>query len=99
MITEIAIITIDPARAAEFEAAIAQAGPIIEAAEGSRSMQVERVIETPGKYVLRVEWDRVEDHMVTFRESPAFKDWRALVGPFFVGTPQVEHSELVGKFF
>jgi quinol monooxygenase YgiN len=99
MITEIATITIDPARAADFEAAIAKAAAVIRAADGSHSMAVERVIETPGKYLLRVEWDSVEHHMVTFRESPAFKDWRALVGPFFVGTPVVEHSEAVGKFF
>ncbi|WP_404713349.1 antibiotic biosynthesis monooxygenase family protein [Sphingomonas sp. MMS24-J13] len=99
MITEIATITIDPARAEDFEAAIAKASAVIRAAEGSHSMMVERVIETPGKYLLRVEWDSVEHHMVTFRESPAFKDWRAFVGSFFLGTPTVEHSMLVGKFF
>lgn len=99
MITEIATIMIDPARAQDFEAAITQAAAVIRGAEGSHSMAVERVIETPGKYLLRVEWASVAHHMVTFRESPAFKDWRALVGPFFVDTPVVEHSEIVGKFF
>jgi quinol monooxygenase YgiN len=99
MITEIATITIDPTRADDFEAAMQKASAVIRAAEGSHSMAIERVIETPGKYLLRVEWDSVAHHMVTFRESPAFKDWRALIGPFFVGTPVVEHSETIGKFF
>ncbi len=99
MITEIATIMIDPANAAAFEAAIASAGPVIRAAEGSHSMALERVIETPGKYVLLIEWDSVENHMVTFRQSEGFKAWRALVGSFFVGTPVVEHSETVGRFF
>jgi quinol monooxygenase YgiN len=99
MITEIATIMIDPARAEAFEAALGSAGPVIKAAEGSHSMALERVIEHPGKYLLRVEWDTVDHHMVTFRESDGFRQWRALVGEFFVGTPVVEHSELVGKFF
>jgi quinol monooxygenase YgiN len=99
MITEIATITIDAARAEDFEAAMVKASAVIRAAKGSHSMVLERVIETPGKYLLWVEWDSVAHHMVTFRESPAFKDWRAIVGPFFVGTPVVEHSETVGKFF
>ncbi|MEI9851551.1 MAG: hypothetical protein WDN24_12720 [Sphingomonas sp.] len=70
---------------------------MIEAAEGSHSMALERVIETPGQYRLRVEWDSVDHHMVTFRESPGFKEWRALAGPFFAGTPFVEHTETVGE--
>jgi quinol monooxygenase YgiN len=99
MITEVATIMVDPARAEAFEAAITRAAAVIRAAEGSHSMALERVIETPGKYILLVEWDKVEDHMVTFRRSDGFKAWRALVGEYFVGTPVVEHSETVGKFF
>ncbi len=54
MIVEVAHITIDPAQAEAFEAAVAQAAAVIEAAEGSHSMALERVIETPGQYRLRV---------------------------------------------
>ncbi len=99
MITEIATILIDPAQADAFEAAVASAAPVLRAAEGSHSMALERVIETPGKYLLRVQWDSVEHHTVTFRESEGFKQWRALAGPFFAGTPQVEHTDTVGTFF
>jgi quinol monooxygenase YgiN len=99
MITEIATITIDPARADAFEAAVASAAPVLRAAAGSHSMALERVIEAPGKYLLRVQWDSVDHHMVTFRESDGFKAWRALAGPFFAVTPTVEHTEAVGRFF
>lgn len=99
MILEIAHITIDPTRAADFEAAVAQAAAAIHAAEGSHGVWLERVIEKAGAYRLRVEWDSVDHHMVTFRQSPAFQQWRALVGPFFVETPFVEHTELVGRFY
>ncbi len=91
MITEIAHITIDPAKADEFEAAVAAAVPHFVAAEGCHSMRLERVIEDPAQYRLCVEWDSVEHHMVTFRESEGFKQWRAHAGPFFVETPRVEH--------
>ena len=58
-------------------------------------MKLQRGIEHPGRYRLVVGWDRVEDHMVTFRESPAFQQWRALVGPYFASPPSVEHIETV----
>ena len=99
MIVEIAHITIDPANAAAFEAAVAEAAPVLRAAEGSHTMSLERVIEHPGQYRLRVQWDSVDHHMVTFRESEGFRRWRELAGPFFTETPMVEHTELVGKFF
>jgi quinol monooxygenase YgiN len=99
MITEIVTITIDPAKAAAFEAAVESAAPVLRAAEGSHSMALERVIETPGKYLMRVQWDSVDHHMVLFRQSEGFKQWRALAGPFFLETPHVEHSEAVGQYF
>ncbi|MBS0284930.1 MAG: antibiotic biosynthesis monooxygenase, partial [Proteobacteria bacterium] len=43
--------------------------------------------------------ESVAHHMVTFRESADFQVWRGLAGPFFVGTPVVEHGEIVAKHF
>jgi len=95
MITEIAQITIDPAQAQAFEHAVAQASDIFRAAAGCRGMRLERMIEDPAKYTLRIQWDSVEDHMVTFRNSEGFQAWRALASPFFVAAPIVEHSREV----
>ena len=99
MITEIAHLTIDPANAEAFERAVEQAATILRAAKGSHSMALERVIEDPARYRLRVEWDRVEDHTVGFRESEGFTQWRALAGPYFVEPPYVEHTQSIGRFF
>ena len=60
-------------------------------AKGARSHKVSRCLETPGRYVLQIEWDTLEDHMVGFRESAAFTEWRALLGPHFASPPAVEH--------
>ena len=99
MVTEIAYLTIDPAKAAEFEAAVGAAAPLFRAAEGCHGMALDRVIEDPAQYRLRVTWETVDHHMVTFRESPAFQEWRALAGPFFIEPPRVEHWECAAEHF
>ena len=99
MITEIATLTVDPARAAEFETAVAQAAPFFKADTGCHGMSLEQVIEVPGTYHLRVLWDSVEAHTVGFRGSDNFQQWRALAGPFFTAPPQVIHCDTVAVFF
>lgn len=99
MIIEIAHITIDPARAAEFEAAVAAAAPHFRAAEGCHGMRLERVVEDSAQYRLSVDWETVDHHMVTFRKTDGFQLWRALAGPFFVEPPRVEHWERAGDHF
>lgn len=99
MITEIATLRIDPAKAAEFEAAVAAAARYFKADAGCHGMSLEKVIEEPGVYNLRVLWETVEAHTVGFRSSDNFQQWRALAGPFFVEPPKVVHSETVGNYF
>jgi len=99
MITEIATLRIDPAKADAFEAAVAAAKPYFQASPGCHGMALEKVIETPGLYHLRVLWETVEAHTVTFRGSDNFQQWRALAGPFFVSAPDVVHAETVGTYF
>ena len=98
MILEHADIRIDPARAADFEAAILRGvTTVIAQAKGFQGFKVNRSIESPGRYILNIYWATLEDHTVGFRASPAFTEWRAIVGPFFAQPPVVEHLELVGK--
>jgi quinol monooxygenase YgiN len=98
MITEIAHITIDPANAAAFEAAVTEAASAFANTAGCHGLTLERVIEDPTRYLLRVQWDSVDAHMA-FRETPEFQTWRGLAGPFFKSPPVVEHSETVARFF
>ena len=95
MIHEIAEIEVIAGQEAAFEAGVAEAAPHFKAARGCRSFALDRSIEHPQRYRLVVGWDSVEDHMVHFRESAGFQAWRALAGPYFVGTPRVEHVERV----
>jgi heme-degrading monooxygenase HmoA len=98
MILELADFRIDPAQSAAFEEAIERGlNTIVRHSKGFKGYKVNRSQETPGRYILMAYWDTLEDHMVGFRESEAFPRWRAIVGPFFVQPPVVEHFDLVTK--
>lgn len=98
MILELADIRIQPGKQAQFDAAI-QKGveTVISKAKGFRGYKINKGIETPERYILMIFWETLENHTVDFRESPAFQDWRALVGPFFAAPPAVEHFDLLAK--
>jgi hypothetical protein len=36
--------------------------------------------------------------MIGFRESPAFQQWRATAGPFFIEPPMVLHHDVAQHF-
>jgi heme-degrading monooxygenase HmoA len=91
MILEHALITVRPDDHTRFEAALAEARAVIAGSPGFRSLALHRGIESPDRYLLLVEWDTLEDHTVGFRESPAFAEWRAHIGPFFDSPPVVDH--------
>ena len=96
---EIAQLTIEPDDSQAFEEAVAQAVPLFQRARGCRSMAVQASIEHPGRDLLVVAWDTVEDHMIHFRESVDFRLWRELTGPFFVEAPEVQHVRNTGMGF
>jgi heme-degrading monooxygenase HmoA len=91
MILERALITVKPGQAEAFKAAFAKARPHIEGSKGCRKAEMRQGIEHPDDFLLLVWWDTVENHMVDFRESPAFAEWRAILGPLFAAPPVVVH--------
>ena len=96
MILELADIRITPGKNADFDAAIERGvETVISKAKGFLGYQVQRGIESPDRYVLLIRWETLANHTVDFRESPAFAQWRAIVGPFFASAPHVEHFELI----
>jgi len=56
-------------------------------------------VETPTKYRLVVGWETVDDHMVHFRGSPEFQEWRRLAGGHFQRPPIVDHTRRVLEGF
>lgn len=98
MILELADIRIHPGQQAAFDAAIRRGvNEVISNAKGFQGYKVNKGIENPERYILQIFWETLENHTVEFRQSPAFADWRAIVGSFFAATPTVEHFNLLCK--
>ncbi len=98
MILELADIRIHPGQQAAFEVAIQRGvNEVISKAKGFQGYKVNKGVESPERYILQIFWETLENHTIDFRQSTAFADWRAIVGPFFAGPPTVEHFELLAK--
>lgn len=95
MIFEIAEIEVKAGQEAAFEAGVARAVPLFQRSKGCHGLELQRSIEKPSKYRLVVKWETVENHMVDFRNSEEFQEWRKLVGPYFTSAPAVEHTRTV----
>ena len=95
MILEVAILNVIPGREAEFETAFRKAQAIIASMQGCRSHDLRRCLEARNRYILLVQWDKLEDHTVGFRGSPQYQEWKRLLHYFYDPFPVVEHYEAV----
>jgi heme-degrading monooxygenase HmoA len=94
MFIERAEIPVIAGKEEEFSAVMANRGSaILAAAPGCRSVRVGRGVENPGKFILLLEWDSVEAH-VALTKTPEFDTFKGLVGPYFGGTPNMEHFDM-----
>lgn len=93
MILELAILNVIPGREAEFEHAFREAKGIIASMPGFVSLQLQRCVEHANRYVLLVQWSKLEDHTVGFRQSIQYERWRSLLHHFYDPFPQVEHYQ------
>src|ERR1700678_4225837 len=88
VVLEIADISVKSGLEAEFEKSVAKATPLFAAARGCHGLDLQRSHETPSRYLLVVRWETIENHMIDFRNSPAFAEWRTLVGHCFAQPPK-----------
>jgi heme-degrading monooxygenase HmoA len=95
MILECALLDVRPGHELAFEAAFSEARRLIAGQPGFGSLRLERCLESPRRYLLLVEWARLEDHTEGFRKSAEYQEWRALLHHFYEPFPTVEHFALV----
>jgi len=95
MILEVAVLNVRAGMEREFEAAFAQASPLIASMPGHLAHELQCCIETPSRYLLFVRWTSVEAHTVGFRGSPEYQRWRQLLHHFYDPNPIVEHYAVV----
>jgi heme-degrading monooxygenase HmoA len=95
MILEVAILKIKLDEASKFEAVFPKVEAIISSIPGYISHELQRCVETKGKYHFLIRWENIDAHLVNFRQSPKFQEFRGLVGGFFAEPPVAEHFERV----
>jgi heme-degrading monooxygenase HmoA len=91
VILEHAVLSVRPGQEAAFEAAMAQALPLISASPGFQGIEVRPALAQPGRYLLLVRWRAVEDHTEGFRKSDRYQAWKALLHHFYDPFPDVSH--------
>ena len=95
MVLEVALLDVRPGEEKEFELAFQEAQLIISSMNGYQSHQLQRCVEHTSRYILLVNWETLEDHIVGFRESEQYKKWRELLHHFYDPFPIVEHFQKV----
>lgn len=91
MIPEVAILNVKPGLEKDFERAFEVAQNIIYGMPGYISHKLQKNLENNNRYLLLVNWKRLEDHTVGFRESDQYQQWRELLHHFYEPIPDVEH--------
>ena len=91
MILEHALLRVRPGQDAAFEAALAEAKPLIAASPGFQGIEVRPAVEKPGLYLLIVRWESIAHHRDGFRASDRYQEWRALLHGFYDPMPEVQY--------
>jgi heme-degrading monooxygenase HmoA len=91
MIIEHALLRVRSGEEAAFEAAMAEARPLIAASPGFHGIEVRPACESDGLYLLLVKWDSIADHRDGFRKSDRYQEWRALLHNFYNPMPEVSY--------
>lgn len=93
MVIEHAEFTITAGEEAAFEEAFKRGHQVIAKSPGFLWARLVRQIESPEKYLLLIGWETLDAHMVGFRGSELFTEWRSIVGPFFAAPVALTHYE------
>jgi heme-degrading monooxygenase HmoA len=95
MILEVAFLDVIAGQEADFETAFREASPLIASMKGYIAHELQRCLETRGRYLLLVEWESLEYHTIGFRGSREYQEWRRLLHHFYDPFPIVEHYEAI----
>ncbi|WP_195576525.1 antibiotic biosynthesis monooxygenase family protein [Paenibacillus sp. 1001270B_150601_E10] len=91
MISEVANLHIQDGMASEFESQFRRASPLLIGSKGYISHELHKCIEERNKYLLIIKWQSVSDHLVSFKQSEAYAEWRLMLAPFFDSAVEAEH--------
>lgn len=91
MIIEHVLLRVRDGETAAFEAAMAEARPLITESPGFGGIEVHPACEEIGLYLLIVRWADIASHRDGFRKSDRYQAWRALLHHFYEPMPRVSY--------
>ncbi|KIC94489.1 antibiotic biosynthesis monooxygenase family protein [Flavihumibacter solisilvae] len=95
MILEVAILTVKEGQEKQFEADFAIAGEYISSIKGYIKHSLRKCLEQKNQYLLLVDWEKLEDHTIGFRQSSQYLEWKRLLHHYYDPFPTVEHYETI----
>ncbi|HEX9036322.1 MAG TPA: antibiotic biosynthesis monooxygenase family protein [Ktedonobacterales bacterium] len=96
MVLEIAQYTAQLGKADELQTGLLRAVEVIRRAKGCVSATPRRQVEDPDRFVVTIEWETLDDHLVGFRGSPQFQEYRSHLTGLFVDPIVALHYLEVG---
>jgi quinol monooxygenase YgiN len=91
MIVEYVRYTIPDEQHQAFMNAYREASDELDASPHCLAYELSRCSEQSTRYVLRIEWDSLNGHLVGFRKGPSFPSFCAKVRPFFEHIDDMSH--------
>ena len=91
MILEAAYLIVKKGTERAFEEDFSKAAQYISSISGYIKHELHQCLEQENKYLLLVEWERLEDHTIGFRQSAVYQKWKALLHHYYEPFPVVEH--------
>lgn len=91
MIYEHAELHVHPGAGPRLEAGFAAARHLVLAAAGCRSAELIPRVDRPDTFLLRIGWERLEDHTEVFSGTPQAKAFAEAIAPHCVAKPRVVH--------
>jgi heme-degrading monooxygenase HmoA len=95
MILEAIVLQIKPNENETYESKFKQASEIIKRAKGYIQHELHQCVENQNQYILLIKWESYDNHMVDFRNSEDFLEWRKLLHDFYEPKPTVFHYNQV----
>lgn len=84
----------DPERRTAFENAYAAAAEQLDAAPQCLAYELTHGVEEPERYILRIEWTSVAEHLEGFRNGPHFPAFLGAIRPYVGDIEEMKHYEL-----
>jgi heme-degrading monooxygenase HmoA len=94
MTLEIVTVRILSGMDADYERVFHEKVGIIAASEGYIGNRLMRCLEAPDKFIVLVQWRKLEDHK-GFNRAPEYQLWKQRIHPFYAAPSVVEHFDAV----